>query len=158
MLRHWIRSIIWSNILIRYNATTQIRGITSSLLNVFWLWIWTTLKRGNDLVSIMGLRCYQAHIILEFILGMTNPNVIGSKTDREMGEQHSRTQKNSREISSEELRCGVLCGPIGVDLSPTREEGYRKGIHGDGKFLQETFLPHSFFGKPKIPSNRSSSK
>ena len=39
--------------------------------------------------------------------------------------------------------------PIGVHLYATRDEGYRKGVSGDGKFLQETFLPCLFFEKLK---------
>ena len=38
------------------------------------------IKFDNVLVSVMGLRCAWALVILAVILGMKNPKAIGSKT------------------------------------------------------------------------------
>ena len=67
------------------------------------------------------------------------------------------TQKNGREISSGELRHGGLCGPIGVDLSATRDKGYGTGFHGDVRVLRGDCLVFSLENL-NPPSNRMSSK
>ena len=59
--------------------------------------------------------------------------LLAQKTDGEMGEQNQRTQKDSGEISSGDLRRGGLCGAIGVDISATRDKGYVTGVSGDRK-------------------------
>ena len=66
-----------------------------------------------------------------------------------MVERHSRTQKNGRQISSGELRRGGPCGPIGVNISTTRDKGYRTGVHGSGKSSKGKLLHRLFFGKLK---------
>ena len=59
--------------------------------------------------------------------------LLAKKTDGEMGEQNQRTQKDSGEISSGDLRRGGPCGAIGVDISATRDKGYGTGVSGDRK-------------------------
>ena len=76
-----------------------------------------------------------------------------------MRDQHSRTQENGGEISSEKLRRGGLYGPIIVDIFATRDEVYGTGVHGDIINSAVNFLPRLFFGKSKnSPSNRSKYK
>ena len=62
---------------------------------------------------------------------------------------HSRTQNNGGEISLGKLCCGGPGGTIVVDLSATRDKGYRTGVRRAGKVLWENLLPCLFFGKSK---------
>ena len=66
-----------------------------------------------------------------------------------MGEKNQRTQKDSGEISSGDLRRGGPCGAIGVDISATRDEGYVTGVHGAGKSSAGDLFASSLFGKSK---------
>ena len=50
-------------------------------------------------------------------------------------------------------------GPIGVDISATRNKGYMTGVHGAGNFFAKKNLPCVFFKKsPPLPSKRRISK
>ena len=66
-----------------------------------------------------------------------------------MGEIHLRTQKKVGEIYSRELFCGGPCGPIGADISATRDEGYGTVVCRAGNFSAVKKIPCLFFGKSK---------
>ena len=73
--------------------------------------------------------------------------------------QHSRTQENGGEISSEKLRRGGLYGPIVVDIFATRDEVYGTCVHGAIINSAVNFFASSFPWKIKNPpSNRSKNK
>ena len=101
------------------------------------------------MASVMGLKCARAHVISEVISGMNNPKVIVSKNGQINGrDTFTKSEKRQRSI----LRRVTLRRPvrsIGVDIYAMRDEGYRKGIIGAEKVLQENFLPSNLFGKSK---------
>ena len=76
-----------------------------------------------------------------------------------MGEIHLRTQKNVGEIYSRELFCGGPCGPIGADISATRDEGYGTVVCRAGNFSAVKLFALYFIWKiEKLPSNCRSYK
>ena len=66
-----------------------------------------------------------------------------------MGELHSCSHKDGREISSRCICHGGTCSPIGMAIFSTCKKRYGIGIVGPEKVLQEKHLPCIFFGKYK---------
>ena len=69
----------------------------------------------------------------------------------DVGEDNWHDQKNCREISPGELRCGGTRNPIRVDISTTRHLGYRGRIFWIGEYDTGNLFASSFLRKDKIP-------
>ena len=99
----------------------------------------------------MGLRCAQAHVILEFISGMKNPKAIDSKRGQRNGTGALVISENGGEISSEELCHVGPCVPIGVDIFKMSDKRYGTGIHRVSKFSAGNLFASSFLWKAENP-------
>ena len=75
-----------------------------------------------------------------------------------MGERHSHSHQNGRDIYSGKLRRSGLCDPIGADILATWDKRYRTGVRWDSKSSAGNFFAWSFLWKIEnpLPSCRSS--
>ena len=117
------------------------------------------LKQGKYFAYIINLRCAQAHVISEVILGMTNLKAIFSKRGWRNGREHLSCHHNGREISLIKLLRGGTCNLIGVDIFATCDKKYGKCVQGTGESSAgKSFVVYFIWKTENPPSSCRRSK